>query len=434
MRSALRNTSNVTLKTQPSTYRLPMKKVLIVDDETRLLQSIEAGLKSYLNEFHVITAHNGKEAILHLERENISLVVTDLRMPEMDGFELLAQLTSTHPFMPTIVMTAFATPEIEERLNASGTSRLLEKPIDIEKLAQAIREGLKQKSNEGALAGFSLANFLQLLEMEKRTCLLNVQNGNMHGHIYINQGEVHAAVADGMKGEDAIYHLLSSDHANITFQKLPKRKIQQMIKIPLMSLLIEAMRRKDEKSNDAFSAEEDLELSDEEGGSVTEDVMEQQPPKNEAPPSIMEGEQLATTQEINAGDEKMGKLEDTLGRLAEIEGFMAVGIFTPNGEMAAQVNKSNLKLAEIGSLANDVLLKAQKATDIMNVGRGQVVHIDAPNAHVIARCHNENEDFSQTQSGKAHIHMVLLLSKDGNLAMGKMKLESVVKDAAVEFR
>jgi CheY-like chemotaxis protein len=411
-----------------------MKKVLIVDDETRLLQSIEAGLKSYLDEFHVITAQNGKEAVHFLERENINLVVTDLRMPEMDGFELLAHLTSAHPFMPTIVMTAFATPEIEDRLNASGTSKLLEKPIDIEKLAEAIREGLRQKSNEGALAGFSLANFLQLLEMEKRTCLLNVQDGNMHGHIYVNQGNVHAAVADGMKGEDAIYHLLSSEHVNITFQKLPKRRIQQMIKIPLMSLLIEAMRRKDEKLSESSSVVEDEEVNAEQGESVNEIETEQQSPEIEATPSVIEGEQLATTQGINVGDDKMGKLEDTLGRLAEIEGFMAVGIFTPNGEMAAQVNKSNLKLAEIGSLANDVLLKAQKATDIMNVGRGQVVHIDAPNAHVIARCFNENEDFTQSQSGKAHIHVVLLLSKDGNLAMGKMKLESVVKDAAIEFR
>lgn len=411
-----------------------MKKVLIVDDETRLLQSIEAGLKSYLNEFNVVTAKNGKEAVHFLERENINLVVTDLRMPEMDGFELLAQLTSVHPFMPTIVMTAFATPEIEDRLNASGTLKLLEKPIDIEKLAHAICEGLRQSSNEGALAGFSLANFLQLLEMEKRTCLLNIQDGNIHGHIYLNKGEVYAAVAEGLKGEDAVYRLLSSDHVNITFQKLPKRKIQQTIKIPLMSLLIEAMRRKDEKMSESSSPVKNQERDAEKGESINENVTEQQPPETVDIPSTTKEKQLATTQEINVGEDKMGNVEDTLGRLAEIEGFMAVGIFTPNGEMAAQVNKSNLKLVEIGSLANDVLLKAQKATDIMNVGRGQIVHIDAPKAHVIARCYNENEDFSQSKAGKVHIHIVLLLSKDGNLAMGKMKLESVIRDVAVEFR
>ena len=130
----------------------------------------------------------------------------------------------------------------------------------------------------------------------------------------------------------------------------------------------------------------------------------------------------------------MGKLEDTLSKLREIEGFMAVGVFTPNGEMAAQVNTANLKLAEVGSLANDVLLKAQKATDVMNVGRGQVVHIDAPKAHIIARCLNEADDFSQSQAGKAHVHLIMLMAKDANLAMGKIKLESIIHEVAESFR
>lgn len=130
----------------------------------------------------------------------------------------------------------------------------------------------------------------------------------------------------------------------------------------------------------------------------------------------------------------MAKIEETLGRLKDVEGFMAVGIFTSNGEMAAQVNNSGIKIAEIGSLANDVLLKAQKATGMMDVGRGQTVHIEAPKAHIIAQCYNENADFSVTEAGKAHIHLVLLLAKDGNLAMAKMKLGSVIQEAAAAFR
>ena len=130
----------------------------------------------------------------------------------------------------------------------------------------------------------------------------------------------------------------------------------------------------------------------------------------------------------------MSNLDETLGKLRDIEGFMAVGVFTPNGEMAAQVTAANLKLAEIGSLANDVLLKAQKATDVMNVGRGQVVHIEAPKAHIIARCLNEAEDFSQTQAGKAHIHLIVLMSRDANLAMAKIKLDSIIHQVAEAFR
>lgn len=134
------------------------------------------------------------------------------------------------------------------------------------------------------------------------------------------------------------------------------------------------------------------------------------------------------------GDHNMSALDETMAKLAEVEGFMAVGIFTPNGEMAAQLNKSGLKLEEIGSLANEVLLKAQKATELMDVGRGQLVHVEAPKAHIIARCLNENTDFTATEAGKAHLHMVLILAKDGNLAMAKMKLASIIQEAAPTFR
>lgn len=113
---------------------------------------------------------------------------------------------------------------------------------------------------------------------------------------------------------------------------------------------------------------------------------------------------------------------------------MVVCVFTPNGEMAVQVNTSGLKLAEIGSMANDVLLKAQKATEVMNVGRGHVVHIEAPSAHIIARCYNEAEKFDENQAGKAHIHMVMLINSDGNLAMAKIKMESVMEEVAEFFR
>lgn len=401
-----------------------MKQVLIVDDEERLLTSIEAGLEAYREEFSVSTAGNGQEALKVIENKNVDLVVTDLRMPTMDGFELLACLSSGYPFMPSIVMTAFATPEIEERLNMAGTLKLLEKPIDIEKLAESIRAGLKQDGDEGALAGFSLANFLQLLSMEQKTCLLNITGQGLKGHIYLDKGEIHAAVADGLKGEEALYRMLGVDHVNIAFQKLPKRKIPRMIDTPLMSLLIEGMRIRDE-SEESSGNTTVHEVSDR--GDEDKDVPTQPAPNGS-------GELPAAVQEMLKGDTDMGKIEESLGKFADVEGFMAAGVFTPNGEMAGQVNNSNMKLAEIGSLANDVLLKAQKATDIMNVGRGQLVHVEAPNAHVIARCLNENDNFAASEAGKAHVHMVVLLQKDGNLAMGKMKLDSVIREVAEVFR
>jgi hypothetical protein len=79
-------------------------------------------------------------------------------------------------------------------------------------------------------------------------------------------------------------------------------------------------------------------------------------------------------------------------------------------------------------------LKAQKATEIMGVGRGQLVHIEAPKAHVFARCLNEATDFAATASGRAHVHMVMVIDKEGNVAMSKMKLSSIISEVAEHFR
>lgn len=388
-----------------------MQTVLIVDDEIGFLRSIEAGLAGYGERFCVRTATNGLAALKVIEEEKVDLLVTDLRMPEMDGFALLAHIASAHPFLPAIVLTAFATPEIEESVNATGTARLLEKPVELERLAEAILEGLQQESKEGALAGFSLANFLQLLSLEKKTCLLNVKNDRQDGYIYLEQGEIAAAVCGAIKGEEALFRLLEGDNTKIVFLKLPSKKIAKDIDKPLISLLMEAMRR------------------------IDEDLAEQRRrPEQQTPATAAQTPPETVMDQPQSGGDGMSTLEESLNKLQDIDGFMAVGVFTPNGEMAAQVSTGNLKLAEIGSLANEVLLKAQKATDVMNVGRGQVVHIEAPKAHVIARCLNEADDFSQTQAGKAHIHLITLWSRDANLAMAKIKLDSVIHQVAESFR
>lgn len=391
--------------------------ILIVDDEPRLLKSIDAGLREHQDRIKVITALNGREAVHLLESAQVDLVVTDLKMPEMDGFELLAHISSHYPSLPAIVMTAFSTPEIEEQIKDSSSLKLLEKPIDFDELADSIFEGLQKSRNEGSLTGISLPSFLQLIETEQKTCIIEVSKEQSKGFIYFNQGELYSAVYNNFSGEEAIFGMLLLEDVVIRIKKHVKRKYKKIVTTPLLALLVEGAQRKDEMLSEL---------------------------ENRAPPSLLnenqdEEDKSETFQSdhnnsTEQGDYTMSELKDSLARLSDVEGFMAVGIFSPNGEMASELNTSGVKLAELGSLANDVLLKAQKATDMMDVGRGQVVHIDAPKAQIIARCLNENTDFSATEAGKAHLHMVLILSKDGNLAMAKMKLESVIQECAAAFR
>ena len=79
-------------------------------------------------------------------------------------------------------------------------------------------------------------------------------------------------------------------------------------------------------------------------------------------------------------------------------------------------------------------LRLRKQALIMNVGRGQLVHVEAPKAHVICRCLNESTDLTATAAGRAHVHLVLILDADGNIAMGKMKMATIIQEVAEFFR
>jgi CheY-like chemotaxis protein len=117
-------------------------EVLIVDDEEPFVLSLADGLSSYKKYFNVRTAPNGAEAVKILKLSPIDLVITDLSMPKMDGFELLAYMSRNYPKIPVILMTAYGTPKIEEIVGNMGIFRYLEKPLDVDTVADNIIDAL----------------------------------------------------------------------------------------------------------------------------------------------------------------------------------------------------------------------------------------------------------------------------------------------------
>lgn len=124
-----------------------MKNVLIVDDETTFQLTLCDGLKVYDKDFRVLTAENGKKAKEVLDTLPVNLVVTDLKMAEMDGLELLAYMRKNNPYIPVIVMTAFGNPEMERWLRSLGVFAYLEKPFEFLDLKNMIFCGLVEKQN-----------------------------------------------------------------------------------------------------------------------------------------------------------------------------------------------------------------------------------------------------------------------------------------------
>ena len=121
-----------------------MPVLLIADDE----KNIRSGLDlAFTDEgYTVITAADGKEAWDKLQKNYVDLVITDLRMPGMDGYELLKRISSSYPTLPVIVLTGHGTIETAVETMRDGAVDFFTKPVDIDKLILVVKKTVAASS------------------------------------------------------------------------------------------------------------------------------------------------------------------------------------------------------------------------------------------------------------------------------------------------
>ena len=113
--------------------------VLYVDDEGDILEAIQELLEAKIPGVRVLTAASGREALEVLERERIDLVVSDFKMPGMDGIEFLFQARRAHPNIPRVMFTAFQSEDLARRALAEAlVSAFLSKTTEPEHLVSRI--------------------------------------------------------------------------------------------------------------------------------------------------------------------------------------------------------------------------------------------------------------------------------------------------------
>jgi CheY-like chemotaxis protein len=226
-----------------------IKKVLIVDDDQEMLLSLKEGLEKYNETFSVLMAGDGLIAMEKLKKLPISLVVTDLKMPRMDGFTLLARIMEQYPDIPVIIMTGYSTPEMQKLAQDGGAVGYIEKPFMIEDLARKIMTAMRKESEGGTLHGISSGMFLQLIEMEQKTCTIRLvdKTSGKQGVLFFRDGELLDARINGLQGVKAAYEIFSWDEVTLSIQNVCPQK-EKKIKSDLQVVLLEAMRLKDEAS------------------------------------------------------------------------------------------------------------------------------------------------------------------------------------------
>ncbi|WPP01367.1 sigma-54 dependent transcriptional regulator [Pseudomonas sp. HR96] len=115
--------------------------VLVVDDEAKLCDLLVSALST--DTLLVSTAGNGLQALAVLERQAIDLVISDWRMPGMDGPQLLAEIKSRYPRLPVIVMTAYSTVKNAVASMRNGAYDYIAKPFDIDELDVTVHKALQ---------------------------------------------------------------------------------------------------------------------------------------------------------------------------------------------------------------------------------------------------------------------------------------------------
>ncbi|MCP5103526.1 MAG: response regulator [bacterium] len=218
-----------------------MASILIVDDDKNFLLSLADGLKAFEKKFNVLTAENGQDAVDLMRTQKIDLMITDLKMPVMDGFELLAHMVPNYPHIPVIVMTAFATREMEENLVNMGTFQFLEKPLDFNVLVEKIQEGLEVRSHYFTKV-LSLHSFLRMVEMEARTCTIAIRSQDKLGYLYFLDGVLIDGEAGTLKGEEAVREIIQWQAAEVELDGHCNEENRKIDK-PLNFIIKEAVDR-----------------------------------------------------------------------------------------------------------------------------------------------------------------------------------------------
>ena len=118
--------------------------ILIVDDDENILKSIKRSLMD--DNYNILTATSGQEGMALLKKQNVSLVISDQKMPGMTGLEFLEKVKINYPEILTIMLTAHADIEITiKAINEAGIYKFILKPWDQANLRITIKRAIETR-------------------------------------------------------------------------------------------------------------------------------------------------------------------------------------------------------------------------------------------------------------------------------------------------
>ncbi|MBL8918537.1 MAG: response regulator [Myxococcaceae bacterium] len=230
--------------------------LLLVDGDAKSLRVMEVSLKKA--GFQVTTAIHGKDALEKVQISLPDLVLSETRMPEMDGFELCKVLKSDERFrhIPYVFLTSQKAVESKVKGLETGAEDYLTKPIYIKEVVTRVRMILAKVEKErfekkeqragfsGNLSDMGVVDLVQTFEIGRKTGVIQIL-GDRQGTVYFKEGRVIDAELGRLRGENAFYRMLNTFEGQFEVSFAPVERAER-IEVSTQGLLMEGMRRLDE--------------------------------------------------------------------------------------------------------------------------------------------------------------------------------------------
>ncbi len=229
------------------------QKILILDDDADWLTLCRELLGDLPSAPEILTANNAKRALALIETEPVRLLICDLKMPRIDGLQMLAIVRRRFPELRTVVLSGLEDEEYRSRAYALGVDLfwLKAEMQRNSKLFSECLESLLGRQSEAGFRGIQSKSLMDIIQMEclsRSSTVLRITRGPLIAKLWIQDGELIDADAEGARGESAFLRIVAWKSG--TFENLPAEPDRERtIQKPVNALLLESAQSLDEATN-----------------------------------------------------------------------------------------------------------------------------------------------------------------------------------------
>jgi len=228
-------------------------RILILDDDQEFLDTYSRILARLPSRPEVRSATCATRALALLEAEHFTLLITDLRMPKIDGFQVLLSARRRFPRLKTVAITGLGDQQYRARAYASGIDLYTEKPTtpnEIRLFSECVDALLAQGAHDGGFRGIQSKSLMDLIQIEclsQNSSVLHITRGSLEGRVWVQRGDVIDAELQDLRGEEAFRQIFAWKTGS--FEILPGEPNRpRTIYHSYESLLLESAGRRNARS------------------------------------------------------------------------------------------------------------------------------------------------------------------------------------------